>query len=156
MIDALPGIATIEAARLKLAVHGRDVGNLVLMVNPFTGSKIRQIEQVLTVDKYGPGATILKGEVGKVMGITVVEDYYLPEDNTSAATFYTAATAEKGVAVLVNKASPVIGDRRKVKFDQDKVISTDSIEIAVSERIGFTVQYVEGLCNITGLTNTIG
>ena len=149
-------IATIEKARLKLAVHGRDVSSLVLLVNPFTASKLRQLEQVLTVDKYGPTATIHKGEVGKVMGITVVEDYYLPEDNTSAATFYTAVTAEKGVAVLVNKSSPVIGDRRKVKFDQDKVISTDSIEIAISERIGFTVQYVEGLCEITGLTNTVG
>jgi HK97 family phage major capsid protein len=148
-------IATIERARLKLGVHGRDVGNLVLMVNPFTASQLRQLEQVLTVDKYGPTATIHKGEVGKVMGITVIEDYYLPEDNTSAAVFYAAATAEKGVAILVNKTSPVIGDRRKVKFDQDKVISTDSIEIAVSERIGFTVQYVEGLCNILGLANTI-
>ena len=149
-------IDTIERARLKLGVHGRSVENLVLLVNPFTGSKIRQISQVLTVDKYGPNATILKGEVGKVMGITVVEDFYLPEDDTDASTFNAPANAEKGNALLVNKKSPIIGDRRKVKFDQDKVISTDSIEIAVSERIGFTVQYVEALCLVTGLTNSIG
>lgn len=149
-------IETIESARLKLGVHGRDVTDLVLLVNPFTGSQLRQLTQVLTVDKYGPGATIHKGEVGKVMGITIIEDYYLPEDVTDKTTFYAAANAETGVAILVNKTSPVIGDRRKVKFDQDKVISTDSIEIAVSERIGFTVQYVEGLCAILALTNTIG
>lgn len=149
-------IATIEKARLKLGVHGRSVDNLVFLVNNFTGSKIRQIEQVLTVDKYGPNATILKGEIGKVMGITIVEDFYLPDDDTSAATFKAPATAEKGNALLVNKRSPIIGDRRKVKFDQDKVISTDSIEIAISERIGFTVQYVEALVLITGLTNSIG
>ena len=149
-------IDTIERARLKLGVHGRSVENLVLLVNPFTGSKIRQIEQVLTVDKYGPNATILKGEVGKVMGITVVEDFYLPEDDTDASTFNVPANAEKGNALLVNKTSPIIGDRRKVKFDQDKVVSTDSIEIAISERIGFTVQYVEALCLVTGLTNTVG
>lgn len=149
-------IDTIERARLKLGVHGRSVENLVLLVNPFTGSKIRQISQVLTVDKYGPNATILKGEVGKVMGITVVEDFYLPEDDTDASTFNVPVNPEKGNALLVNKTSPIIGDRRKVKFDQDKVISTDSIEIAVSERIGFTVQYVEALCLVTGLTNSIG
>lgn len=149
-------IATIETARLKLGVHGRDVGNLVFLVNPFTGSQIRQISQVLTVDKYGPNATILKGEVGKVMGITIVEEFYLPEDDTSAATYNAPVTLEKGNALLVNKTSPIIGDRRKVKFDQDKVISTDSIEIAISERIAFTVQYVEALVLVTGLTNTIG
>ena len=109
-----------------------------------------------TVDKYGPGATILKGEVGKVMGITVVEAYYLPEDNTNAASFYNPGVATKGVALMVNKMSPIIGDRRKIKFDQDKVISTDSIEIAISERIGFTVQYVEALCVVTDLENTLG
>lgn len=149
-------IATIEKARLKLGVHGRSVDNLVLLVNNFTGSKIRLLSQVITVDKYGPNATILKGEVGKVMGITVVEDFYLPDDDTSAATFKAPANAEKGNALLVNKMSPIIGDRRKVKFDQDKVISTDSIEIAISERIGFTIQYVEAIVLVTGLTNSIG
>ncbi|MHA1833202.1 MAG: phage major capsid protein, partial [Candidatus Baldrarchaeia archaeon] len=143
-------IATIETARRKLAVHGRSVANLVLLVNPFTASQLRQLTQVLTVDKYGPGATILKGEVGKVMGITVVEEFYLPEDDTSAATYYAPVTLEKGNALLLDKTSPLIGDRRKVKFDQDKVVSTDSTEIAISERIGFTVQYVEALSLITG------
>lgn len=149
-------IKTIELARLKIGVHGRSVSDLVLMVNPFTASQLRQLEQVLTVDKYGAGATILRGEVGKVMGITIVEAYFMPEDNTTSATFYAPATAETGVALMVNKMSPIIGDRRKVKFDQDKVISTDSIEIAISERVGFTVQYVDALCVVEGLTNTIG
>ncbi len=149
-------IATIEAARRKLGVHGRSVANLVLLVNPFTASQLRQLTQVLTVDKYGPGATILKGEVGKVMGITVVEEFYLPEDDTSAATYYASANVEQGNALLLDKTSPIIGDRRKVKFDQDKVVSTDSIEIAISERIGFTVQYVEALALIVDLTNTTG
>ena len=149
-------IKTIENARLKLAVHGRSVTDLVFMVNPYTGSQLRQLSQVLTVDKYGPGATVLKGEVGKVMGITIVEAYYLPEDVTNPASFYAPAVASQGVAVMVNKQSPIIGDRRKIKFDQDKVIATDSIEIAISERIGFTVQYAEALCVVTDLENTVG
>jgi HK97 family phage major capsid protein len=149
-------IKTLETARLKLGVHGRGVGDLVFMVNPFTGSQYRQISQVLTVDKYGAGATILKGEVGKVMGITVVENYYVPEDSTDGTTLNAPVNAETGNALLVNVKSPLIGDRRKIKFDQDKVIATDSIEIAISERIGFTVRYVEGLCLVTGLTNSVG
>jgi len=149
-------IKTIETARLKLGVHGRSVGNLIFMVNPFTASQLRQLEQVLTIDKYGPNATILSGEVGKVMGITIVESFYIPEDTTDGTTLNAPAFATLGAALLVNRTSPVIGDRRKVKFDQDKVISTDSIEIAISERIGFTVQYVEALVLVTDLTNTLG
>ena len=148
-------IATIEAARRKLGVHGRDVKSLVLMVNPYTASALRQIEQVLTIDKYGASATILSGEVGKIMGITIVENAYIPLDNTDEAKLYAPVNANKGVALLVNKNYPVIGDRRQVKFDQDKVVSTDSVEIAISERIGFTVQHVEGLCEITALANGV-
>lgn len=148
-------IATIEAARRKLGVHGRDVKSLVLMVNPYTASALRQIEQVLTIDKYGQQATILSGEVGKIMGITIVENSYIPLDNTDENKLYVPINANKGVALLVNKGYPVIGDRRQVKFDQDKVVSTDSVEIAISERIGFTVQHVEGLCEITTLPNGI-
>lgn len=148
-------IATIEAARRKLGVHGRDVKDLVLMVNSFTASALRQIDQVLTIDKYGAQATILSGEVGKVMGITIVENAYIPLDNTNESTLYAPGTTLKGVALLVNKKYPIIGDKRQVKFDQDKVVPTDSIEIAISERIGFTVQHVEGLCEITGLANGI-
>jgi len=66
---------------------------------------------------------------------------------------YVPVSANKGVAILVNKGYPIIGDRRQVKFDQDKVVSTDSVEIAISERIGFTVQHVEGLCEVTALPN---
>jgi HK97 family phage major capsid protein len=148
-------IATIEAARRKLGVHGRDVKDLVLMVNSYTASALRQLEQVLTIDKYGAQATILSGEVGKVMGITIIENAYIPLDNTNEASLYSPGVANKGVALLVNKKYPIIGDKRQVKFDQDKVVSTDSIEIAISERIGFTVQHAEGLCEVTGLANGV-
>ena len=154
--DNLDLIKTIENARLKLKQHGRSVANLVFMVNNYTGSKLRQLEQVLTVDKYGPSATVHKGEVGKVMGITIIENFYMPEDNTSAATFNAPGTATLGVALMLDVKSPIIGDRRKIKFDQDKVVSTDSIEIAISERIGFTVQYAEALAIVTDLENTLG
>lgn len=149
-------IKTIELARLKLGVHGRNVNDLVLLVNPFTASKLRQLEQVLTIDKYGPSATIHRGEVGKVMGITIVENFYLPEDDTDPSTFYSPSNATKGLALLVNRSNPIIGDMRKVKFDQDKVVKNDSVEIAISERIGFTVQYVEAIVLIEALTNTVG
>lgn len=148
-------IATIETARRKLGVHGRDVKKLVLLVNPYTASALRQLEQVLTIDKYGAKATVLSGEVGKVMGITIVENSYIPLDSTDEASLYTPTHADKGLALLVNRDYPIIGDKRQVKFDQDKVVSTDSIEIAISERIGFTVQHVEGLCEIDSLANGV-
>lgn len=148
-------IATIESARRKLGVHGRDVKDLVLMVNSYTASALRQLDQVLTIDKYGAGATIHTGEVGKIMGITIVENAYIIQDSTDIASMYAPTHAALGMALLVNKKYPIIGDRRQVKFDQDKVISTDSIEIAISERIGFTVQHVEGLCEITALPNGV-
>lgn len=150
-------IATVEAARYKLGRYGRDVKALVLMVNPFTAGILRQEEAVLTVDKYGPNATIHKGELGKIMGIAIIESAYIPEDATTKDTvedFATNGVATKAVAMLFRKDSLLLGDRRAVKFDSDKIIETDATRIVISERIAFTVTRAEAICKITDLANS--
>ena len=147
----------VELARYELGVYGRDPRSLILLVNPYSAALIRQYDKLLTLDKYGPKATIFNGEIGKLMGITVIEHPYIPEDNSTPVTTYdTPGVADKGVALLLRKDSPLIGDRRKVRFDHDKVVSTDSVMIAVSERIGFAVQEANAICLLSGLNNSIG
>lgn len=152
-------IKIVEKARYNLGKYGRDTKKLVLVVNPFTGSLLRQLSQVLTLEKYGSGATILSGELGKVMGITIIESAYMPEDATSKATidtFVASGSATKGEAILMRKDAVLIGDRRKVKFDSDKIVEKDAKRIVISERIDFTAVHATAICQITKLTNSKG
>ena len=144
-------IAKIEEARRKLTLHGRNVRDLVLMVNPYTASLLRQNEKVLTVDKYGPNAVILNGELGKIIGITIIESQYVPEGDDPDT-----PAAGEGRAILVNKNSPIIGDRRLVKFETDKVISSDSRLLVCTERIAFGLMYTAAVVEIDNLKTSLG
>lgn len=143
--------ALIEAARRGLGLHGRNVRDLVLLVNPYCASILRQLTSVQTVDKYGPNATILNGELGKVMGITIIETQYVPEGDDPDT-----PTAGQGRAVLVNKNSPIIGDRRKIKFETDKVISSDSRILVCTERVAFGLMYTAAVYEIDNLKTSLG
>jgi hypothetical protein len=131
-------VALIEKMRRGLGLHGRNVRDLILFVNPYQASILRQLTSVITVDKYGAGATILQGELGKVMGITIIESQNVPESLTGDLT---TPAAGEGYAILVNKNSPIIGDRRKIKFETDKVIASDSRILVCTERIAFGLMY---------------
>lgn len=152
-------IKTVESARYALGKHGRNVRDLILIVNPYTASLLRRLDQVLTIEKYGPKATILAGELGQIMGIKIIESPYIPEDPTDKDTvedFATNGLATKGVAILMRKDAVLIGDRRKVKFDQDKIVEKDAVRVVISERLDFVALRAEAICSITALTNSKG
>lgn len=152
-------IKAIELARYGLGKNGRNVRDLILLVNTFTASLLRRLTQVLTIDKYGPKATILAGELGMIMGIKIIESPYVPEDPTDKDTvedFATNGVATKGLAVLMRRDAVLIGDRRKVKFDQDKIVEKDAVRVVISERLDFVALRADAICNITELTNSKG
>lgn len=136
-------ISHINEARYNLGRYGRDVSQLILLVNPYTSVEIRSLSEVVTVEKYGPKATIVTGEVGKILGITVIESVYIPLDGM----------ADKGQAVLVFKSSPIIGDRRLVKIKYQDLPLTDQKRMVISERVDFQLRYKAGVSLIKNLKN---
>lgn len=142
---------TVNLARYALGVYGRDVRDLVLFVNTYGGATLRYEDELKTVDKYGPNATVLTGELGKFFGITAIEHPYLPLDATQAAiaNIYTHA-ANKGNAFLMKKDAGVIGDMRKVKFAQDEIVATDAVRVVISERLAFAIPRAAAICRIMG------
>lgn len=149
-------LEAIEGARVAMGKYGRGVDKLVLLVSPYTASKLRQEEEVLTIERYGAKATILKGELGQYMGIKLIESPYIPEELTAACMEGGAPQiAKKGVAVLMRRDAVIIGDRRKVKFESDKIIEADAIRIVISERIDLQKTLgVGSIVRIEGLENS--
>lgn len=78
--------------------------------------QIGDFDQVLTVDKYGPQATILTGEGGRIKNRPIIEsaDYH---QDLNATGIYDGVTTTKTSYLVVNRRGFWIGDRKKVTLE---------------------------------------
>jgi len=128
--------AMIANTLYRLGKYGRNFKNTVLFVDPFNALQLMQRDTFKTLDKYGPGATIFTGEIGKLWGqITTISAPFLTEGN----------------GIVTHKGNPIIGDRRLIKIKDEEVIASDAKRTVVSERFDFTVEYVDAICWLRNL-----
>jgi hypothetical protein len=86
---------------------------------------------VQTVDKYGPNATILTGELGKIDGAPIIVSEYVRAD-LNATGVYDGVTTNRSAAISINRRGFFVGERRGMtvqvlrelyaEFDQDAVL----------------------------------
>ena len=87
----------------------------------------------MTVDKYGPSATIITGEIGKLYGqSSIINSPYV--------------TNRQGVGTHLG--NPIIGHRRLIRMRTEDVIQNDQRRFVLSERLDFTVQYGDALVEL--------
>jgi len=119
----------VLAARKKLGVYGVNLTSLALVVPLGVGYDLLGVPEVLTVDKYGANATILKGELGKIYGISIVATELMGTNLTSLGVPDGAGT--KTAAILVNKEYFAQGRRGNITLERDRAIKS-SVDILVS------------------------
>lgn len=99
---------------------------------------------VLTLDKYGPNATVLKGEIGKLANIPIILSGQLPE-NLNATGVYDGSTTSKGIMLLVYRPGFVLGERRALKIKTAEIIDTDQIKVVATMRKAFFHRYNDSI-----------
>jgi len=98
---------------------------------------LSSIADIQTLDKYGPNAIILNGEVGKIDGVPIVVSEFM-RDNLSATGFNTAGGPNtKAAYVIVNRKRFLYGDRREITTDSEKSIETDKVVVVSKIRQDF-------------------
>ena len=85
-------------------------------------SDLLALTQVATVDKYGPAAAVLSGEVGRVGGMRVVVSHLLTSDMNASGVYDNTTTTKSGV-LLVNRSRWQFGRRRGPVVEMDKDIT---------------------------------
>jgi len=113
-----PTAATIAATRQVLGVYGVNLADLVIIVNFSTAFKLLELAEVITVDKYGPAATIITGELGKIWGIPIVVSEYVRTDLD--ANGENAGSGDKTVLLIVNKGYFAVADRGNVTVEIER------------------------------------
>jgi len=93
---------------------------------------------VKSVDKYGPQATVLTGELGSVNGIPLITPPYASKTEADGKASTTEASNTKGQISLFAPRGYLGGVRRNTQLFMDRVQGTDQILIELYTRRAFT------------------
>lgn len=126
--------------------------DLALFVSPGVAAQIRLFPELVTLEKYGPNASVVAGEIGKLSQVTVIEldDEYIREDlNASGVHSGTTADDVKTIAILVNTKKVWLGVPRFVertlsikKWDDPRF---DRVQLIALEDFGFQVSHPDAV-----------
>ena len=105
------------------------------IVDGSTYAKLLSLPDVATVDKFGPYATVLTGEVAKVDGVPVLVSAEMPLTMADGKVNATGNT--KGQAVCVYRPGWVVGYRRRVSATMDYLPYYDAYQMVATVRLAF-------------------
>ena len=141
----------IDAA-LKTVNWGKNPRELLLVCDYDTFMNLHDQDEVITVDKYGPQATAVTGELGSFHGIPVVSPSYASKTEADGKASDTEGNNSKGQITIFNPKAWTLGVRRDVQMFADRIQRTDQLLIELYLRVGlnrFGDNVAAGIYNIT-------
>lgn len=117
--------------------HPNDPMDLVHIADPETADAISFLDEVLTVDKFGPGATILNGQQARVLGNPLIASIDVSKTEADGKVSNTGANNTKGQVATFNRNGCVVGTRRNLQIETERLPATDQTRIVYSLRAGF-------------------
>jgi len=129
-------IANLRAIRTAMGKYGVNPNNLAWVCSVAGLNKFMGLDELLTMEKYGPNATILTGEVAKVDNIPLIVSEFV-YDNLNASGVYDGVTETKTIVALVYRPGWIYGDLRKVtvKKSSELYIETDQDVLVATQRM---------------------
>ena len=105
------------------------------IVDGSTYGKLLGLEEVLTVDKFGPYATVLTGEIAKLDGVAILVSAEMPLTQADGKADTSGNT--RGQALCVYRPGWVVGYRRRVTATMDYLPYYDSYQMVATVRLAF-------------------
>ena len=93
------------------------------------------LTELITLDKFGPQATILTGQLGSIFGMPVVVSRFMSDDLATTGK-YTGSGATTGMLV-VSRESWNIFARRGIQIQQEQDITSGAYNMVATERLTF-------------------
>jgi len=126
------------ALRTIMGKYGVDPTKLAIIVSPLGYSKLIGLTEVLTVEKYGPKATILTGEQGRFLGTPIILSE-AARDNLAATGIYTGSGAYTTLTMVYRPAFS-LGVLRELKLEPYRDPTVGNV-LYVSTRQDFKVRF---------------
>lgn len=122
----------------KLGAYGADVSRLVLVADAVTYIKsLMGLTNVATVDKFGPNATVLTGQLAAYSGIPIVVSSSVARTDADGkyTTTSPASNDTKGTIIAFHRDMWRVGFRRQLLIEMDKLIQKRQLIMVVSFRM---------------------
>jgi HK97 family phage major capsid protein len=149
--------ALLRAGIGRLGKYGAMTDRLVMVTNAKTYVlSMMGLTNVVTIDKFGPKATVLTGQLGSYGGIPVVASESMPlaEDDGKVST--TSANNDEGQIAIFHRDMWRVGFKRELLIEVDKdikkrqFIMVPSFRVAVAARgTRSTATHTAGIHGIT-------
>lgn len=143
--------AKLSDTRKKLGKFGINPAELALIVGVRGNQDMLQLDDVRTLETYGPQATVLSGEIGKYEGIPVICSEYLREDtDATGVNGATSANNTKASMILVNRKRWFCGLRRAVQVK----VENNRTAFDVWDMVSFSRKAFQGVLKADGSNGT--
>lgn len=135
-------VALLRSARAKMGRYGLDLANLATILSINSYYQLLSDTNVMTVDKYGPSATVLTGELGKADGVALVVSEY-QRIGLNASGVQDGTTTTQTVATTVHRKGFMNGTRRDITLQwlREKYAEYDQDAVMATHRRAFTARY---------------
>lgn len=126
-------VALLAGIRAAMGKYGLNPAEAAFIIGVSSFYDIISDSNVLTVDKLGPSATILNGQLASVYGIPIIVSEHVRE-NLNASGVHDAITTTKTYAMVVNRMEWVMGGRTPLALETDDSIYRETYQRVV---VGF-------------------
>lgn len=117
----------LGVVRKAMGKWGANPADLAFIIGVSNLHSLLADTNLLTVDKMGPGAVILNGQIGSVFGVPVIVSEHVRE-NLNASGVYDDITKTKTYMLCVNRREWVIGQRMALDVQTDDSIYRETFQ----------------------------
>ena len=147
----------IDATNLFYWGSPNDPNDLIHVMDFETYLKCTDFSSVVTVDKMGPKATILTGQLAALWGHPLIVSAAMSKTEADGKVSTTGSNNTKGQVASFNRRGFVVGWRRRSKIEVERLPARDQTRIVLSLRMGFgrygasaaTIEAADVMYNIT-------
>jgi HK97 family phage major capsid protein len=98
----------------RMGKFGSNPDELLIVAGPVIYNQLRHLDDVFTVEKFGPMAVVLKGALMAWAGIPIINSEHFRED-LNASGVYDGTTTTRAGLIIVNTTRFMVGQRRPIK-----------------------------------------
>lgn len=143
-------VANLALLRKAMGKWGVNPADLAFIVGVSSYLVLQSDSNLLTVDKMGPNATILSGQVGSLFGVPVIVSEWVRE-NLNASGVYDGVTTTKTYALCVNRREWAMGQRMALDIQTDDSIYRETFQRVM---VGFMREDFQSIASASTDDNT--
>ena len=135
-------LAGLRSLRKSMGKYGVMPSQLAILASISDYIQMLSFDNVTTLEKYGPNATVLSGELARIDGIPVIVSEHIRE-NLNASGVHDGVTTTKTVVHMVYRMGFKWGIRRNptVKLLEELYAESDQDALVTKERLVFDDLY---------------